>query len=105
MLALTTRDQLAVRRAAGAWTVTLQLGTSLRPYSQPDDLEDTLTHFARLPTERDARELLERIRRAGMVDERYWCWVPREAGRFGGLPVAVPQDRGSFRRYRFAAAC
>jgi hypothetical protein len=102
MLKLTDRDRLTIHPQGARWVVRLQLGTAVRPYSQPDDLDAPLTHYALFPTRRDAEELLRRIVWAGAVDERHWLWTPREAGRFGGEPVARAEAVGSFTTYRHA---
>jgi hypothetical protein len=106
MLTIGPKDTLVVVPVAQgqSWVVRLTLATAGKPYAQPDDLEDALTHFARFPTYRDALEMKGRILAAGVVDERHWTWVPREAGRFGGVPTARPAYVGSFREYRHAPA-
>ena len=104
MLTIGPRDTLTIHPVGPCWVVRLTLAPAHKPYAQPDDLCDALTHFARLPTHRDAVELRGRILAAGTVDERYWLWVPREAGRFGGVPVARPERVESFKTYRHAPA-
>ena len=106
MLTIGPKDRLTVHPIAqgDSWVVRLTLAPAGKPHAQPDDLEDALTHYARFPTYRDACELKGRILAAGVVDERHWTWVPREAGRFGGVPTARPAYVGSFREYRHAPA-
>jgi len=85
-----------------SWVVQLRLASSGAAYARPDDGEAVLTHYARLPTYRDARELLARIQAAGRIDLEHWLWEPRLATRLGRLPLARPQYVPSFPEYRHA---